>query len=711
MSSWLTEIAGKAENFLNAVDKGAANALTNVSLNSRNTRENSSSSRNAIPNDSVINLDGNQLSFHHDTDFIDTPDIMSLKTSPSTNSLLSDIGNNGKKNHTRTSSYDSNVSRNSKIIDDEQSIDILNQKDDSIPEEEWQSLNNLAIQTEQITSSVSSAQERTPKKLKDSKKLIDENEVLSRKNSEMMNEMKSLKLRSQSYYNQNAQNEKLVKELQAKENDNLASIRAKESQLAALKIQSEQLAFDLQEKENKCREYERLNEQLSQQIKSFSDNLVKDLREEIQTLTESLRLEKEDSKRLHEQNQQQISRLEDNQKSLIVELENYRRQAEQIKTKRDELELERNCFQKKFDSLRNEFEQFKIKASKTLADKETLLNKLNEDIAKRPSLSSNVESSSHEELVSNQLLQDQCNTLVKELTELRTQYDSMKNLLEKTETETIPRFDFQIKQLDNELQRERESNKHLKAEITILSRESKSYQDELNQVRSSLSARLTERDEEIDTLRKQLMLKRNSSFDNEDNYENTSIDDNIDGEDCKSKISLKQKQNLSRESQHQEWSRMKSLTENLIAKQTQIEQLSSANHSLKLQLERSEQKIRELFANKTNSSNDVAIGIYHSPTFANNLVKHRMIHSNQFSDVIPLMNVNPDDSQVARKVKNAYSVIDSFSIRLGNFLRVYPSARAAFLLYIIILHVWVVFVLMYYEPEIHGNDFKNHPSR
>lgn len=223
MSSWLTEIAGKAENFLNAVDKGAANALTNVSLNSRNTRENSSSSRNAIPNDSVINLDGNQLSFHHDTDFIDTPDIMSLKTSPSTNSLLSDIGNNGKKNHTRTSSYDSNVSRNSKIIDDEQSIDILNQKDDSIPEEEWQSLNNLAIQTEQITSSVSSAQERTPKKLKDSKKLIDETEVLSRKNSEMMNEMKSLKLRSQSYYNQNAQNEKLVKELQAKENDNLVS--------------------------------------------------------------------------------------------------------------------------------------------------------------------------------------------------------------------------------------------------------------------------------------------------------------------------------------------------------------------------------------------------------------------------------------------------------------------------------------------------------
>ncbi len=46
-----------------------------------------------------------------------------------------------------------------------------------------------------------------------------------------------------------------------------------------------------------------------------------------------------------------------------------------------------------------------------------------------------------------------------------------------------------------------------------------------------------------------------------------------------------------------------------------------------------------------------------------------------------------------------------FSIRLGNFLRVYPSARAAFLVYILVLHLWVAFVLLYYEPEVHGPDF------
>ncbi len=44
------------------------------------------------------------------------------------------------------------------------------------------------------------------------------------------------------------------------------------------------------------------------------------------------------------------------------------------------------------------------------------------------------------------------------------------------------------------------------------------------------------------------------------------------------------------------------------------------------------------------------------------------------------------------------------SIRIGNFLRIYPSARAAVIFYVFLLHIWVAFVLFYYEPEIHGED-------
>lgn len=51
-------------------------------------------------------------------------------------------------------------------------------------------------------------------------------------------------------------------------------------------------------------------------------------------------------------------------------------------------------------------------------------------------------------------------------------------------------------------------------------------------------------------------------------------------------------------------------------------------------------------------------------------------------------------------------VIQFFSIRLGNILRVYPSLRAGLLVYILILHIWVAIVLIYYEPEQHGPNFK-----
>ncbi|RWS01027.1 golgin subfamily A member 5-like protein [Dinothrombium tinctorium] len=35
------------------------------------------------------------------------------------------------------------------------------------------------------------------------------------------------------------------------------------------------------------------------------------------------------------------------------------------------------------------------------------------------------------------------------------------------------------------------------------------------------------------------------------------------------------------------------------------------------------------------------------------------------------------------------------------FLRAYPSARALVILYIMILHIWVFFILFTYRPEIH----------
>jgi len=65
--SWLSEIAGKAENFLNAMDKGAASAIshaTNVVQQQQLSKSSTQSSRKySIKSD---------LDYGHDAEFIET---------------------------------------------------------------------------------------------------------------------------------------------------------------------------------------------------------------------------------------------------------------------------------------------------------------------------------------------------------------------------------------------------------------------------------------------------------------------------------------------------------------------------------------------------------------------------------------------------------------------------------------------------------------
>ncbi len=58
---------------------------------------------------------------------------------------------------------------------------------------------------------------------------------------------------------------------------------------------------------------------------------------------------------------------------------------------------------------------------------------------------------------------------------------------------------------------------------------------------------------------------------------------------------------------------------------------------------------------------------------------------------------------VSRRVKYAYSTLDSLNFRLGQALRRRPAARGVLLAYMIILHFWVAFVLLTYSPEVHGS--------
>lgn len=64
-----------------------------------------------------------------------------------------------------------------------------------------------------------------------------------------------------------------------------------------------------------------------------------------------------------------------------------------------------------------------------------------------------------------------------------------------------------------------------------------------------------------------------------------------------------------------------------------------------------------------------------------------------------LMRENPFDNRVARRVKRVYSSLDSAGIRLGAFLRRYPLMRIFVLMYVGLLHLWVMFVLISTSPN------------
>lgn len=278
-------------------------------------------------------------------------------------------------------------------------------------------------------------------------------------------------------------------------------------------------------------------------------------------------------RRLQELNNQQIARLEDNQRSLISELENVQRTLAEARKANTELDLERNLCQKKLSNLEKEYEEFRLKANKTLADKDELIRVINENVNRE-------DGAEHEDVQHVRLLQQQSDELVKELAELRLRHDQTKTLLETAQNEIIPRQEFEIQNLKEKLVADEKVIETLRHEVRQLSEQAKLRQDELEQIRSNLSTRIAERDEEIEKLRRQLVVRQQAR------HVHSSSDGNSD-------LTVNES----------DWEpRLKSLTESLIQKQSVNEQLAVANQSLKLQLERSEQRLRELGAQHSSGS-------------------------------------------------------------------------------------------------------------
>ncbi|KAI1287714.1 Golgin subfamily A member 5 [Halotydeus destructor] len=560
------------------------------------------------------------------------------------------------------------------IASNDPSIDVISVSSEDEKQRSGQSSpDNVQKQEESFVESVIEVPlpEQNARLREEIKSLTKEISLLTKRNIDSDTELKRLNRRLENWQSQLNASDAALRELQSRESDLAAQLDAKDSQTKILKVRlhetDEKLRVQSVSLDNLREEYDALVKEREENTINFDDNL-ESLRRRIQELEGELLKEKDSLNQNQSESMMQMGQFEENQRQLIDELTSLQRELKAEKASRKELEKQVRQSKNNYETLETEFSEYKLKAQKTLQTKEDLIRALNrsrndgdEGIADTSDAQIGFEQSNDANLV----LQAQCDSLVLETQDLREKNDQLKEELARIKSEELDSLNGQISNLTEELDEVRRYKHDLEQDMKQGSEELKYYKDDIAQTKESLGQRISDRDQEIEKLRKQLVAKRSSS----------------------SGASIQELE-----------ARVKSLTENLLQKQTLVEQMTSEKHSLSLQLERSEARLRTALENVNNSAGpgSVAIGMVSSAS-ASNLVNRGGYRP--FTDY-----EDPQDGQVTRRVKRAYGQLDSFSIRLGTFLRSYPSARGLLLIYILILHIWVFFILFSYRPEIHDLD-------
>lgn len=131
--------------------------------------------------------------------------------------------------------------------------------------------------------------------------------------------------------------------------------------------------------------------------------------------------------------------------------------------------------------------------------------------------------------------------------------------------------------------------------------------------------------------------------------------------------------------------RIYSLTQSLVQKQNSLEMITAERNAIRIQLEKLENQHRETMLLLRQQRLPQIINVNDT--------------DDAKSQVPNFMQENPFDTRVARRMKRAYSTLDAAGVRLGVFMRRYPLIRTLVIVYVAVLHLWVMFVLLSSTPN------------
>lgn len=150
---------------------------------------------------------------------------------------------------------------------------------------------------------------------------------------------------------------------------------------------------------------------------------------------------------------------------------------------------------------------------------------------------------------------------------------------------------------------------------------------------------------------------------------------------------------------------VKVLSEELMRLREKVSFQSSESLTLKSRLQtaiaRAEKAEEELVSASANGN-----GLYDSMEKGTRPRRRKGANS-QSGSIRTAMNLNPGNGERAEQIGKVVDVVDSFAVTTGKYLRKNPFARAGFIFYLLLMHLWT-FVLLFFHAhgfEVEHADF------
>ncbi|TSV02067.1 Golgin subfamily A member 5 [Bagarius yarrelli] len=471
-------------------------------------------------------------------------------------------------------------------------------------------------------------------------------------------ELNQARSRAEKWNAEQSHSDRAVRGLRAQVDDLTQALTAKDSQLAVLKVRLDEADQLLKARSSALEEAQSERTRILQdhsEGNSLNSQALHTLQERLREAEAALNREQESYRQMQSEFAARLARTEAERQTLAESSKVAERKATEERQRVEELQQQVKTARAAADYAKQELQDYKNKASRILQSKEKLISSLKEGSALETLDAGCTAEVELEELRHEKELQKE------ELQKHQAQIQSLRLEIQELENQAVVEAESwreQQLELQEQISQHSRQKQEVEAELERCKQELHYVEEEHHRTKSTLQSRIKDREDEIQKLRNQLTNKTLSS------------------------------------SQAELEGRLHQLTETLIQKQTMLEALGTEKSSLVFQLERLEQQLKSMQGGQSIGSHV-------------NMAAVEGAGARQRNTPVLFGDHNGSETGVYGKVRKAASTIDRFSIRLGIFLRRYPMARVFVIVYMALLHLWVMIVLLTYTPEMHS---QSHPD-